>query len=40
MQLPLIMLHALSFRKIFLIGIIFFLSSYGLSHIAAQGISE
>jgi membrane-bound lytic murein transglycosylase D len=40
MQLPLIMLHALSFRKIFLIGIIFFLSFHGKSYVAAQDISE
>ncbi len=40
MQLPSIMLHAVSFRKIFLIGIIFFLSFHGESYIAAQDISE
>jgi membrane-bound lytic murein transglycosylase D len=39
MQLTLIMLCAL-FRKIFLIGIVFFLSSHGLSQALAQTISD
>jgi len=34
------MLNALFFRKIFLIGLICFLSSHGLSHVLGQGISD
>jgi membrane-bound lytic murein transglycosylase D len=34
------MLNAFFFRKIFLIGLIYFLSSHGLSHVLGQGISD